>query len=232
MSQLIKHIFFDLDHTIWDFDRNAQETLLELYEAYQLKSLGLNSSSEFIERYTANNHNLWQQYHLGEITKEKLRQDRFRNTFLELGVKPELIPIEFEEDYVRISPTKTNLFEGAEKVLTYLQNKYQLHIISNGFKETTLTKMDLSGLNPYFTNVIISEDVGINKPDKLIFEHAITKADAKVEQSIMIGDSLEADIRGAQNFGMKAIFFNPLNITQPADVEWQILHLEELLDHF
>ncbi|MBY0543458.1 MAG: YjjG family noncanonical pyrimidine nucleotidase [Sphingobacteriaceae bacterium] len=232
MSQLIKHIFFDLDHTIWDFDRNAQETLLELYEAYQLKTLGLNSSSEFIERYTANNHNLWQQYHLGEITKEKLRQDRFRNTFLELGVKPELIPIEFEEDYVRISPTKTNLFEGAEKVLTYLQNKYQLHIISNGFKETTLTKMDLSGLNPYFTNVIISEDVGINKPDKLIFEHAITKADAKVEESIMIGDSLEADIRGAQNFGMKAIFFNPLNITQPEDVEWQILHLEELLHHF
>ena len=194
--------------------------------------MGLNSSSEFIERYTANNHNLWQQYHLGEITKEKLRQDRFRNTFLELGVKPELIPIEFEEDYVRISPTKTNLFEGAEKVLTYLQNKYQLHIISNGFKETTLTKMDLSGLNPYFTNVIISEDVGINKPDKLIFEHAITKADAKVEESIMIGDSLEADIRGAQNFGMKAIFFNPLNITQPEDVEWQILHLEELLHHF
>ena len=92
--------------------------------------------------------------------------------------------------------------------------------------------MDLCGLNPYFTNVIISEDVGINKPDRLIFEHAITKADAKVEESIMIGDSLEADIRGAQNFGMKAIFFNPLNIAQPEDVEWQISHLEELLHHF
>ena len=128
--------------------------------------------------------------------------------------------------------TKTNLFAGAEKVLSYLQTKYQLHIISNGFKETTLTKMDLSGLNPYFTNVIISEDVGINKPDRLIFEHAIHKAAAKVEESIMIGDSLEADIRGAQNFGMKAIFFNPLKIAQPKDVEWQILHLEELLHHF
>lgn len=232
MSQLIKHIFFDLDHTIWDFDRNAQETLLELYEAYELKKLGLNSSTAFIERYTTNNHQLWQKYHLGEITKEKLRQDRFTNTFLELGIKPALVPLQFEEDYVRISPTKTNLFAGAEKVLTYLQNKYQLHIISNGFKETTLTKMDLSGLNPYFTNVIISEDVGINKPDRLIFEHAINKANAKVEESIMIGDSLEADIRGAQNFGMKAIFFNPLKIAQPEDVEWQISHLEELLDHF
>ncbi len=229
MSQPIKHIFFDLDHTIWDFDRNAQETLSELYEAYQLKKIGLSSATIFIERYTENNHNLWQKYHLGEISKEQLRQDRFRNTFLELGVSPELVPQQFEEDYVRISPTKKNLFAGAEKVLTYLQKKYQLHIISNGFKETTLTKMHVSGLNPYFTNVIISEDVGINKPDRLIFEHAINKASAKVYESVMIGDSLEADIRGAQNFGMKAIFFNPLKAQKPDDVPQQIHHLEELL---
>ncbi|TKC13032.1 noncanonical pyrimidine nucleotidase, YjjG family [Pedobacter polaris] len=229
--QQYKHIFFDLDHTIWDFDRNAQETLLELYEVYQLKALGL-KSTDFIELYTENNHRLWQQYHLGEITKEKLREERFRKTFLELGIKPEHVPQQFEDDYVKISPTKTNLFAGAERVLAYLQKKYQLHIISNGFKETTLTKMNLSGLNPYFTNVIISEDVGVNKPNKRIFEHALEKAIATKEESIMIGDSLEADIRGAQDFGMKAIFFNPLNVEKPADIEWQILHLEELLNHF
>ena len=232
MAQVFKHIFFDLDHTIWDFDRNAQETLTELYHHYNLKSLGLASCVDFIDLYTVNNHNLWQQYHLGNITKEKLRAERFRSTFLELGIKPEDVPNQFEDDYVKISPTKTNLFEGAEKVLGYLQKKYQLHIISNGFKETTLTKMDLSGLNPYFKNVIISEDVGANKPDRMIFEHALSKAKAHVDHSIMIGDSLEADIRGAQNFGMKAIFFNPLNVEKPADVEWQILHLEELLNHF
>ncbi len=229
---MTKHIFFDLDHTIWDFDRNAQETLLELYEVYQLKALGLNSAHEFIERYTENNHRLWQQYHLGEITKEHLRQERFKKTFLELGIKPEHVPHQFEDDYVRISPTKTNLFAGAEKVLAYLKGKYQLHIISNGFKETTLTKMNLSGLNPYFTQVIISEDVGVNKPNKLIFEHALAKAVATKEESIMIGDSLEADIRGAQDFGLRAIFFNPLNIEKPTDVEWQITHLEELIHHF
>jgi putative hydrolase of the HAD superfamily len=232
LPQLIKHIFFDLDHTIWDFDRNAQETLLELYEVYQLKNLGLHSADLFIEKYTENNHRLWQQYHLGEITKERLREERFRKTFLELGIKPEHVPHQFEDDYVKISPTKTNLFAGAEKVLTYLQKKYELHIISNGFKETTLTKMDLSGLNPYFTNVIISEDVGVNKPNQKIFEHALAKANAIKDESIMIGDSLEADIRGAQDFGLKAIFFNPLNIEKPADVEWQIFHLEELLHHF
>ena len=229
---MIKHIFFDLDHTIWDFDRNAKETLLELYELHQLKAIGLHSAEEFIERYTENNHQLWAKYHLGEINKETLRAERFRKTFLEMGVMPELVPHQFEDDYVNTSPTKTNLFEGAEAVLAYLQQKYALHIISNGFKETTLTKMRVSGLNPYFTQVIISEDVGVNKPDPTIFQFALDKAGAQKEESIMIGDSLEADIRGAQDFGIPAIFFNPLNIPQPDDVKWQINHLNELLNHF
>lgn len=232
MSKNVKHIFFDLDHTIWDFDRNAEETLLELYETYALKNLGINCAQEFISKYTENNHRLWAKYHLGQITKDTLRAERFSKTFTELGVLPAHIPHQFEDDYVQLSPQKTNLFEGAEKVLAYLQKKYHLHIISNGFKETTLTKMELSGLNPYFKNVIISEDVGVNKPDKAIFEYALDKAEAQLHESIMIGDSLEADIRGAQNFGMKAIFFNPHKATKPADVDWQINHLEELLIHF
>jgi putative hydrolase of the HAD superfamily len=230
--QTTKHIFFDLDHTIWDFDRNAEETLLELYDNYQLKSIGVNCAQEFIASYTENNHKLWAQYHLGQITKDHLRSERFSSTFIQMGVSPSQIPHQFEEDYVQLSPKKTNLFDGAEKVLSYLQKKYQLHIISNGFKETTLTKMELSALNPYFKNVIISEDVGVNKPDKAIFEFALNKAGAQVHESIMIGDSLEADIRGAQNFGMKAIFFNPQKTKKPVDVNWEINHLEELLIHF
>jgi putative hydrolase of the HAD superfamily len=229
---MIKHIFFDLDHTIWDFDRNAEETLQELYEVYQLRNLGLLSAAEFIHKYTENNHSLWAQYHLGLISKDLLRAERFRKTFIELGVQPDLVPQNFESDYVKISPTKTNLFEGAQKVLAYLQKKYTLHIISNGFKETTLTKMDLSGLNPYFTNVIISEEVGVNKPDKAVFEYALQKAQANKQESIMIGDSLEADVYGAQDFGMKAIFFNPLRKEKPADVPEQITHLEELINLF
>ena len=229
---MIKHIFFDLDHTIWDFDKNAEETLTELYDHYQLKTLGLESAVDFISTYTANNHFLWSEYHLGKITKEILRAQRFSKTFIELGVHPDRIPNQFEDDYVRISPTKTNLFEGSEKVLGYLKQKYSLHIISNGFKETTLTKMELSGLNPYFQNVIISEDVGVNKPDKKVFEYALDKASALKDESIMIGDSIEADIRGAQDFGMKAIFFNPLKKEKPEDVLMEIYHLEELLKHF
>lgn len=229
---MINHIFFDLDHTIWDFDRNAEETLMELYEQYQLERLGLHSPQEFIATYTENNHLLWAEYHLGKITKETLRSERFSKTFIQLGIQPSHIPSQFEDDYVKLSPTKTNLFAGSEKVLTYLQKKYTLHIISNGFKESTLTKMDKSGLNPYFSNVIISEDVGVNKPDSAIFEYALSKASAQKEESIMIGDSVEADIRGAQGYGIKAIYFNPLNKEKPLDVEWQITHLEELLNHF
>jgi len=229
---MIKHIFFDLDHTIWDFDKNAQETLTELYDRYELKALGLQSCELFIDRYTENNHMLWAEYHMGRITKETLRSERFSKTFIELGVHPEQVPHAFEDDYVRCSPMKTNLFEGSEKVLAYLQEKYTLHIISNGFKETTLIKMDLSKLNPYFTNVIISEDAGVNKPDPAIFDYALQKAGASKEESIMIGDSIEADIRGAQDYGIKAIFFNPLQKEKPADVEWQITHLEELMEHF
>lgn len=226
---MIKHIFFDLDHTIWDFDRNAQETLMELFEHYNLPALGLDSPQNFIQTYTENNHQLWAEYHLGKITKEHLRSERFSKTFKELGVEPDLVPPAFEEDYVRISPTKTNLFEGSEKVLAYLQQKYTLHIISNGFKETTLTKMRLSNLNPYFDQVIISEDVGVNKPDPAVFTYALNKAGATKEESIMIGDSLEADVRGAQDFGMRAIFFNPLNRDKPEDIKQQIVHMEELM---
>ena len=105
-----KHIFFDLDHTIWDFDRNAEETLHELYDAYSLGDNGLPSADIFIETYTRNNHQLWAEYHTGKITKDELRETRFKRTFLELGLHPDLLPLSFEDEYVKLCPTKTNLF--------------------------------------------------------------------------------------------------------------------------
>ena len=229
MRNRFKHIFFDLDHTIWDFDRNAEETLHELYHTHSLKTLGLPSPDRFIETYTKNNHSLWAEYHLGNITKEHLRTSRFKNTFIELGVEPHLIPICFEDDYVRICPTKTNLFPHAHETLTYLNAKYHLHLVSNGFKESTELKVVTTGLAPYFKNVVISEKVGVNKPDKAIFEYALSCANAQKIESVMIGDSLEADILGAINFGIEAIYFNPLNKEKPDYVDNQISKLEELI---
>lgn len=224
-----KHLFFDLDHTIWDFDKNAEETLNELYHTYKLKDLGLHSPDRFIEVYTHNNHQLWAEYHVGKITKQKLRETRFSKTFIDLGLSPNLIPQRFEDDYVNICPTKTNLFPKAHETLSYLKERYSLHLISNGFKESTELKVSNNGLNVYFENVVISEVVGFNKPDKAIFNHALTLANAGISESIMIGDSLEADIRGAQDYGMKAIYFNPERKEKPEDVNQEIACLSELM---
>ena len=229
MKNRFKHIFFDLDHTIWDFDKNAEETLHELYNSYSLKNFGLHSADIFIETYTRNNHSLWAEYHLGNITKDYLRASRFKATFIELGMEPDCIPMSFEDDYVRICPTKTNLFPHAHETLTYLSNKYHLHLISNGFQESTELKIATTGLSPYFKNIVISEKVGVNKPDKAIFEFALDSASAQKPESLMIGDSLEADIKGAINFGIEAIYFNPLNKEKPDYVKNQIFHLEELV---
>ncbi|GAB3911312.1 YjjG family noncanonical pyrimidine nucleotidase [Mucilaginibacter boryungensis] len=222
------HIFFDLDHTIWDFDKNAEETLHELYGVYQLKDLGLHSADLFIETYTRNNHQLWADYHLGKVTKQHLREMRFKKTFLDLGLHPDVIPVAFEDDYVRICPTKTNLFPDAHETLQYLHGKYPLYLISNGFKESQDTKINTTDIGKYFKGIIISELVGANKPDKAIFQHALDLAGATKQGSLMIGDSLEADVMGALNFGMDAIYFNPLGLEKPADVPMQITRLKEL----
>jgi len=222
------HIFFDLDHTIWDFDKNAEETLHELYGIYGLKELGLHSADLFIETYTRNNHQLWAEYHTGRITKNQLREARFKKTFLDLGMRPEILPAGFEDDYVRLCPTKTNLFPDAHETLQYLQSKYTLHLISNGFSESQGTKINKTNIGRYFQHVIISDVIGVNKPDKAIFEHALSLAQTTKDKSLMIGDSLEADVYGALNFGMDAIYFNPAGLDKPVDVPVQISRLKEL----
>jgi putative hydrolase of the HAD superfamily len=223
-----QHLFFDLDHTIWDFDKNAEEALQELFVTHRLNDIGLTSADVFIETYTQNNHRLWRDYHMGNITKQALREARFKQTFLDLGVQPNVIPEGFEDAYVQLCPTKTNLFPNAHETLEYLQVKYQLHLISNGFKESQDIKISGSGLGKYFTHIIISELVGVNKPDAAIFEHAVNLAGTTKEQSVMIGDSLEADVLGALNYGMDAIFFNPFNAAKPDEVKVQISDLKEL----
>lgn len=223
-----KHLFFDLDHTIWDFDKNAEETLNELYHTYNLRELGLHSADTFIEVYTKNNHRLWADYHTGKITKQMLRDRRFSETFIDLGVSPHRIPKNFEDDYVALCPTKTNLFPQAHETLRDLKERYSLHLISNGFKESTELKILNNGLQVYFEQVIISEVVGFNKPEKAIFKYALSLAKARVSESIMIGDSIEADIRGAQDYGMKAIYFNPERKERPSDVQHEISCLSEL----
>ncbi|MFD1768374.1 YjjG family noncanonical pyrimidine nucleotidase [Sphingobacterium suaedae] len=228
-----KDIFFDLDHTIWDFDRNAQETLHELYYKYTFDELtGRQSSDEFIEAYTLNNHRLWDLYHHGKIDKATLRKERFEATFRQLGVDPALFPWMFEEEYLAVCPTKTNLFPNAHETLAYLQAKYRLHLISNGFKEACEKKLAHSNLERYFETIVISENVGVNKPHPDIFHYALKNGGTAVAHSVMIGDNLDADVRGAQNVGIDAIFFNVVGAAKPTDVKHMIHDLRDLQSYF
>ncbi len=224
-----KHLFFDLDHTLWDFDLNAKETLLDLYEIYKLKDKGISNALDFIDVYTEFNHQLWRDYHNGVITKEVLRASRFKMTFEHFGLKEQDIPHQFEIDYVEICPTKTNLFPGTHKVLNNLKQKYQLHIITNGFHESSHLKIGKTGIHTYFDNVFVSEVIGFYKPDIALFNHALNISKATAPESIMIGDSIEADIIGARNAGLDQIFFNPKNLAHNENVTFEINHLEELL---
>lgn len=228
-----RDIFFDLDHTIWDFDKNAEETLHELYLKFKFDKLfKKNTADQFIEVYTANNHRVWKMYHHGEIDKPTLRRLRFADTFSELGVDPTLFPPSFEEEYLLICPTKTNLFPHAIETLQYLHRKYNLHLITNGFKEACQSKLKHSNLDKYFKTVVISEVYGVNKPNRKIFDHALSNGNAERESSIMIGDNLDADIRGAQNAGIDAIFFNPKEDNKPHDVKHMIVDLKQLQELF
>ncbi len=227
-----KDIFFDLDHTIWDFDKNAEEALGELFDTYRFSTLGIPSADIFIETYTRNNHRLWALYHHGKIDKAQLRAARFEDTFTELGVDPTLFPMAFEEDYLRICPQKTHLFPKAHETLGYLREKYTLHLISNGFREASETKIANSDLAKYFTTIVISEVVGIHKPHPDIFHHAVSNGKTSIPDSVMVGDSLEADIRGAQNVGMESIYFNPDKREVPEDVKLSISALDELKEMF
>ncbi len=228
-----KDIFFDLDHTIWDFDRNAAETLKELYGKYEFAALcGRETPEDFITAYTSNNHRLWGLYHHHQIDKPTLRRLRFEDTFTELGIDPQLFPWEFEEEYLETCPNKTYLFPHAHETLAYLQERYTLHLISNGFQEACERKLAGSKLSPYFDTITISELVGINKPDARIFAHALREGNAQKESSIMIGDNLDADVRGGLNFGMDAIYFNPLAAPIPEDIPHSISDLKELQQLF
>ena len=223
-----KHIFFDLDNTLWDFNRNSTEVLEELYRKHNLTSLGVTSFEDFHSKYRIRNEMMWEQYRLGKIDKITLRDQRFSLTFWDLGLEPDTIPRELSDDYIRISPTKNHLFPHAQEVLTYLKEKYVLHIITNGFAEAQHIKLQSSNLSHYFSNIIISEHTGFKKPDPRIFHLAADSAGAMPADCLMIGDSLEVDIAGARDAGWDTVYFNPSGIAHSDKPTYEIGSLDAL----
>lgn len=225
-----QHIFFDLDHTLWDFEKNSKVALQELFTEHQLSALLGCDFNEFYTVYHHINKEFWEQYRLHKVTREQLRNGRFIGTLQHFNYNDEALAFHISENYIKLSPYKKELFDGALRILDYLSRKgYLLHIITNGFNEVQYVKLTESKLLPYFKTITTSEHAGFNKPDEKIFLHALEKAGAKKAESIMIGDNIEADIEGAIKFGIKAIWFNPTNESNGSQFQFKtITHLLEL----
>jgi putative hydrolase of the HAD superfamily len=204
-----KHIFIDLDKTIWDFESNSKATFREIFSKHKLDTIGVSGLDHFTEVYRKINDMLWALYRENKIKKDVLNIRRFELTLQEFGIDDLILATHISEDYVTLSPQKKILFPYSHEALEYLKAKYSLHIITNGFEELQHQKLDVCDLRKYFTTVTTSEEAGVKKPETWIFELAMKKAGARPGDSLMIGDDLEVDMAGAQGIGMDTLFFNP-----------------------
>lgn len=228
MSIKYKHIFFDLDRTLWDFETSALQAFNIIHEKYNLADLGVESGSAFHDKYTVHNDYLWDLYRKGQISKTLLKGKRFYLSLLDFGIDDKKLAEQIGEDYTIISPKLVNLFPNAIEILEYLFPKYNLHIITNGFKEVQAVKLKSSGMDKYFDKIITSEEAGVKKPDIKIFKYALEKASALSGESLMIGDDYETDIIGAQNTGMNQVYFNPEKKSFEYGCTHEIVDLKEL----
>ena len=228
-----KDLFFDLDHTIWDFELNSKETLWDLHQKYQLEAKGIDNFDVFYSNYSVHNHRLWDRYTKGYIKQEELRWKRIYLSLLDYKIADEALSKEMSVDYLDILPNKKNLFPYTIEILDYLKNKdYKMHLITNGFESVQFKKIKNSNLADYFIEVITSEASNSLKPNKEIFDYALKASNAKLESSIMIGDNEAADIQGAINAGMDSIFVNHLQIQPTVPATHTITHLKELKNIF
>ncbi len=223
------HLFFDLDHTIWDFEKNATQSLIDLYNFFALEKKGIAPIHLFLEKYMHHNTLMWEKYHKNQITAEELKWKRMAATLLEFKIADADLAKKMAVQFLEILPEKKAVFDYAFEILDYLKNKnYNLHLITNGFEVTQHRKLKASGLHKYFDKVITSEATGFVKPHKEIFDYALQIANATISNSIMIGDNIEADIKGAYNAGWHSIFANHINATTPKEATYSISHLKEL----
>lgn len=223
-----RHLFFDLDHTLWDFETNADETLRFLFEHHALGRYGLFTVDEFIRVYSDVNHALWRLYQSNKITQTQLRSVRFVRTLTKLGLTEDQVPAGISEQFTNILPQKAAVFPFTYEVLDYLKSKYELHLITNGFRDIQHIKLASSRLTDYFQEMVTSECCGHLKPDQRIFQHALERTGASAQESLMIGDNLECDVLGAFNAGIDQVYFNPEKRRHFAQTTYEISCLSEL----
>ena len=223
----ISDVFFDLDHTLWDFEKNSALAIETIFKKHAIDvDLQL-----FLNHYVPINIKYWELYRVDEITQYELRLGRLKDTFILLNYEIDDEKILFlSEEYIEYLPKFNHLFDGAIAILDYLKSKYNLHIITNGFQEIQENKLRNSNIGHYFKTITNSETACVKKPNPKIFEHAVAFANTKKEHSIMIGDCIEADVNGALNFGMDAILFNIDPSKTHINIK-QVSHLLELKNY-
>jgi putative hydrolase of the HAD superfamily len=223
-----RHLFFDLDRTLWDFEKNSESALRQLFKELELDQK-INNFEDFHAEYKQQNASLWRKYGRGEIKKGFLRSERFRATLDYFHLEDNYLVRRLNDGYVEISPRQTHLFPEAIETLEVLSKEgYKMHIITNGFKEVQFIKLDKAKLSPYFDLILCSEEVGHNKPSPIIFKHALNHTGAKSNFSVMIGDDYEVDVAGARNCGMHALLFDPNDEKIHLEKEERIKHLSEI----
>lgn len=206
--QNVKHIFFDLDDTLWDFEKNSSLILRDLFSEFSLSEKLNTSFDTFHSTYKAVNLDFWSRYGKKQIDKQYLRNHRFNETFKKFSYDNYEENLVITDHYLNRAPLGKHLKEGCIELLNHLKEKYTLHIITNGFKEIQNIKIDSCGLRNYFSQIIISEEYQLNKPDEKIFRLSEKLANCKKEDCVMIGDNFESDIEGALGAGWKAIWLN------------------------
>jgi putative hydrolase of the HAD superfamily len=227
------HIFFDLDHTLWDFDTNAKTSLTDIFEEFELHKKIDGEFDMFYQKYLHHNKILWERYQNGFINAEELKWRRMWRTLLEFKIGDEALSKSLSARFLEILPTKKELFPHTVEILNYLkEKKYTIHLITNGFEKTQWSKIQNSKIDHYFTHMITSESSNSMKPEKEIFEYALNKANATISESIMIGDNQSADIKGGIDAGMDTVFVNHINEESKLNPTYVITHLNQLEEIF
>jgi putative hydrolase of the HAD superfamily len=228
-----KHLFFDLDHTLWDFDTNSREALADLYQSLSLPDHGIHDFDLFHKLYLGHNERLWERYRKGLMKVDELRWKRMAVTLLEFKNGDEALARQMGMAFLEILPTKTALFPGTVTLLDYLHDKkYFLHLITNGFEKTQHHKLKMAGIDRYFQEVITSEGSNSLKPHREIFDFALAKTGAAIKESVMIGDSPEVDILGAANAGIDQVYVNHTRNIEPVRATYTVHSLAELMEIF
>lgn len=224
----IQHIFFDLDHTLWDFRANSRETISEMFDEMRLAGRGIKDFNRFLRVYEDQNEKMWESYRRGLVRKQELRNGRFERTFEKFGIQDPQLAADAAAFYLERSPQKTQLIDHTHDVLTQLKRHFHLHIITNGFDEVQFLKLTNSGLDNYFEEVITSEQASARKPDPLIFSMALQRTGARSAESAMVGDSFEHDILGAMAMGILGIYYNPEGHRHNRKPDREVQSLSEL----